>query len=92
MRTIGGPALGGGAAPTGPLKAWVRAELGLDDDVTVTVSELECTEPGCPPVETAITIFAPGEQPLLVKVAKPVADLERMDLVASLAFGGSDHH
>ena len=54
------------------------------------VSELECTEPGCPPVETAVTVFAPGQEPFLVKVAKPVADIERFDLLAALAFGG-DH-
>jgi len=66
MRQIGG-GFGSGPAPTGPLKSWVREELALGDDATVTVSELECSEPGCPPVETAVTVFAPGAEPYLVK-------------------------
>jgi len=54
------------------------------------VSELECTEPGCPPIETAITVFEPDKKPFLVKVRKAVADIEHFDLLAVLAFG--DNH
>ncbi|QND69826.1 hypothetical protein [Tardiphaga robiniae] len=38
--------------------AWIKAEtrsaLRLDDDTTVSVSELSCSDPGCPDVETVI--------------------------------------
>jgi hypothetical protein len=36
----------------------VRTVLTLPDDVAVTVQELSCREPGCPPVETVIAVLA----------------------------------
>jgi hypothetical protein len=35
-----------------------RETLGLPDDVAVTVQQLSCAEPGCPPVETVIAVLA----------------------------------
>jgi hypothetical protein len=70
---------------------WVGEELDLPEDTTVVVSELTCTEPGCPPLETVVSVFPEGMDSLLVKMAKPVADVGRADLVAALA-GGEHHH
>jgi hypothetical protein len=86
MARIGGSASTGKASAV-PLKSWVREALRLDDDAVVTVSELECTEPGCPPIETAVTVFVSGDDPFLVKIPKAVADLDRSDLLSALAFG-----
>jgi hypothetical protein len=36
----------------------VRSCLKLDDDAAVTVQQLSCHEPGCPPVETVIAVLA----------------------------------
>jgi hypothetical protein len=36
----------------------VRSSLKLDDGVAVTVQQLSCHEPGCPPVETVIAVLA----------------------------------
>ena len=36
----------------------VRTILILPDDVAVTVQQLTCREPGCPPVETVIAVLA----------------------------------
>jgi hypothetical protein len=35
----------------------VRSILSLPDDVAVTVQQLTCREPGCPPVETVIAVL-----------------------------------
>lgn len=81
-----------GARPrvdTGPLRQIVRAELDLGEDDTVTVSEMACPKPGCPPVETVISIFPAGEESYLIRVCKAVADVEPMDVLTALAFG--DH-
>ena len=37
------------------VKALVAAHLGLPETITVTVAELRCHEPNCPPIETVIT-------------------------------------
>lgn len=76
-------------ADTTGLKDWARQELGLADDTTVMVSELACTEPGCPPSETVVSVFPDGQASFLVKVAKPMAEVQRADLAAALA--GEDH-
>jgi hypothetical protein len=38
--------------------ALVRTTLSLSDDAAVTVQQLTCREPGCPPVETVIAVLA----------------------------------
>jgi hypothetical protein len=37
------------------LKTWIYELLKLDPEITVSISQLPCREPGCPPIETAIT-------------------------------------
>jgi hypothetical protein len=44
------------------IKAWVAAALGLEEDATIVVSELSCTEPGCPPLETVIAVRDRGQR------------------------------
>ncbi len=36
----------------------VRTVLQLPDNIAVTVQQLTCREPGCPPIETAIAVLA----------------------------------
>ena len=59
----------------------VRTVLDLHDDVAVTVQQLTCREPGCPPVETVIAILAnPARRWTL---HRPLADVTD-ELVAHL--------
>jgi nitrate reductase delta subunit len=39
------------------LRAWTRARFTLADDETVMVSEIACSVPGCPPVETHVVFW-----------------------------------
>lgn len=87
---IGGGWGGGSRPDTTKVKAWARDALGLADDTVVMVSEVACTEPGCPPLETVVSVFPDGDESFLFKVRKPVAEVEEMDLLAALAMG--DHH
>lgn len=45
------------------IKEWVRHRAGVGKEASITVAELACTEPGCPPVETVVAVFAPGRSP-----------------------------
>ncbi len=61
------------------LKAWVYDLLKLDPEVPISVSQLQCTEPGCPPIETAITLLSqPAQQ---YKIHKALDDIEQVDLI-----------
>lgn len=61
------------------LKAWVYEVLQLDPEVVMSVSQLQCREPGCPPIETVIMVLTEPIQQL--KIHKPVSEIERADLV-----------
>ncbi len=44
-------------AHSAAIKRWTRAILKLDTEATITVSELACRDPGCPLLETVVTVF-----------------------------------
>lgn len=70
------------------LEAWVRNELHLGDDATVEIGEQPGTDPRCSPVVTAVLVTTPGEEPFSFHIERPLQELEPMDVVAALAFGG----
>ena len=74
---------------TSHLRQIVRDELDLTDEDTITVSERACPRPGCPPVETVISVFPDGEDAYLIRVCKAIADVDQFDVLTALAFG--DH-
>lgn len=47
-------------AHTAAVKRWTHELLQLTDDDVVTVSELACVDPGCPLVETVVTVYSAG--------------------------------
>lgn len=59
------------------VKEWVREGLALPPAATVLVSELECKEPGCPPLETMIAILHGPGQRTERKIHLAVAELTR---------------
>jgi hypothetical protein len=65
------------------VKGWVRDALALDDDVMILVTELPCSEPGCPPIETAITLIG-SDLRRVVTIHGTVGELEREVVERSL--------
>ena len=58
---------------------WTRARFALADDETVMVSEIACTVPGCPPIETHVVFWtAAGRHHF--QVFKPLAQVVEDDL------------
>jgi hypothetical protein len=53
----------------------VRCELGLPERSTVTVQQLACAEPGCPPVETKIVVLGGGSS-LRWTIHAPLAEVD----------------
>jgi hypothetical protein len=61
------------------LKALVRQKFNLSELETVTLIELRCTEPDCPPLETVVGILsASGNRQF--KVHKALAELTAEDI------------
>jgi hypothetical protein len=61
------------------VRGWTRARFALADDETVMVSEIVCTVPGCPPIETHVVFWtAAGRHHF--QVFKPLAEVVEDDL------------
>jgi hypothetical protein len=61
------------------VRAWTRERFALPDDATVSVSQIACALPGCPPLETVI-VFWIGQTRHHFKIFKPVAEVVNDDL------------
>lgn len=74
------------------LKATARPLFGAVDDDVVVVSELSCTEPGCPPIETVVALLRAGSEPRQVKIHKPAVDVTEEDLRTAIRGAVDPHH
>ncbi|MBE9212951.1 hypothetical protein IQ247_09670 [Plectonema cf. radiosum LEGE 06105] len=60
------------------IKQWIYQALQIDDEISISLSQLQCTEPGCPPIETVINIMTnPVQQ---YKIHKSIAEIEYTDI------------
>ena len=70
------------------IETWAREELGLDPAAEITVREKPSNDPRCSPVVTELAITTPGESPFKFHIERPMAEVDRMDVLAAVAFGG----
>ncbi len=60
------------------IKNWLYETLSIDKEVYISLSQLSCTEPDCPPIETVIAVMLnPAQQ---YKIHKPIAEIEYTDI------------
>jgi len=87
-RFIPDPSLPGPAesalAQSRTVKSWVRAFLGVDDAVAVTLHEVACVDPGCPLVETSIVVLEPTRTRRW-KLTRPKAAITKLMVHQTLA-------
>jgi nitrate reductase delta subunit len=62
------------------VRTWTREHFKLDEDETIMVSELPCSDPGCPPVETHLVFWTQAGRHQF-KVFKPLAEVVPDDLL-----------
>jgi hypothetical protein len=56
----------GDTAPTPPehtaaIRRWTREVLGIPEDVMIMVTDTPCADPGCPLIESIVTVFEASE-------------------------------
>lgn len=61
------------------IKAWARDVFSLPEDAVVSVNELACHVPGCPPKETVVLMMF-SDQTVQVSVHKGINDVTRQDI------------
>ena len=62
------------------VKGWVIEGLGLNDSDLVTVAELTCHEPDCPPIETLISVHDIDGKRRDWRIHKSIADIAKVDV------------
>lgn len=74
------------AAPgrAGLVKAWVSEHLNLEENDLLTVAELTCHEPDCPPVETLVTLHKSSGSRKTWRVHKSLTEIGKEDIAAAL--------
>jgi hypothetical protein len=72
------------------IKQWVLETFELTEDMSVLVTELQCTEEGCPPLETVIAILEGPGQTRQYKLHKALVEVTLLD-VAALAKNYSNY-
>jgi len=60
------------------VKDWVYRILEVDSSISISISQLACREPGCPPIETVIAILSTPVQQH--KIHKAVNDIDETDI------------
>jgi hypothetical protein len=68
------------AAAIRALKATARTLFEAGEDDAVVVNEVQCSEPGCPPIETVVALLRAGCEPRQVKVHKPAVEVTEDDI------------
>ena len=62
------------------IKELVMRALGLDSEASVLVTELQCREEGCPPLETVIAVFPVSGPKKQFKLHRPLAEITNDDI------------
>jgi len=62
------------------IRVWTRSRFTLPDAAAILVSEMACTLPGCPPLETHVLFLPPGGKRHHFKVFKPAVEVAVDDL------------
>lgn len=74
------PRPSGNTQQAATIKRWVEEMFPLTEQTSVMVTELHCSEPDCPPIETVIALMTAGSEPRKLKLHKPMADVRREDV------------
>lgn len=67
------------------IKDWTREILALPDEAVVSVNELACSLPDCPPKETVILVMVPSVPTRHASLHMPLRDVRREDLTVALS-------
>ena len=73
--------------PTDPakidqIKTWMYEYLNIDLTIPISVSQLRCSEPGCPPIETVIAVMTTPA--CKYKIHKPATQIEAGDIAQAV--------
>lgn len=60
------------------IKNWTYQILDINSEIPISINQLQCHEPECPPVETVIAVMT--SPPQQYKIHKPISEITEMDI------------
>ncbi len=77
-----------GGTSTHDVEVWVREELSLPAGAVLDIREKPGADPRCSDIVTEVAVDQPDEERYSFHIERPLAEVDRMDVVAAIAFGG----
>ena len=74
------------------IKSWAMEYLGLSGSTTLSISELYCLEPECPPVETVITARTTDGLVKDWRISKSINDVKAIDVKGLIEKSSNNRH
>ena len=74
------------SAAVGRIKDLIKHKLGLPETTILSVAELACHEPDCPPTETIITAHAEDNSRRDWRIKKPISEISEKDISAIIDY------
>ncbi len=65
------------------IKDWLYEILQIDRHTIISISQLQCTDPNCPPIQTAIAIMTSHHR--VIRIHKALPDIAYADVVQAIA-------
>lgn len=66
------------------LAAKARLILGVDEETTISISEIACGDPACGGAETVVLVMRPGRRTEAAKLMKPLSTVTEAELAEAL--------
>ena len=68
------------------IRTWTKAQI-PDGDPVISITELACAEPGCPPRETVILVMWPHKPAFKARIHLAMVDVREADVAEALKAG-----
>ncbi|MFN5922996.1 MAG: hypothetical protein ACK6BN_16045 [Pseudanabaena sp.] len=65
------------------VKDWLYEILRIDHQTVISLSQLQCQDSGCPPMQTAIAIMTSPHR--IIRIHKAISDITHADVVQAIA-------
>lgn len=75
----------GFSARVSEIKAWTKTALALDEEAVISVNELACGQPGCPPKQVVVLILCGSALPRKFSVHNSLMDTTQEDVIDAIS-------
>ena len=65
------------------VKNWIYQILKINSNTVISLSQLQCQDPDCPPIQTAIAIMTSPHR--VIRIHKAIPDITYGDIVQAIA-------